>query len=139
MKTTLGLLIIITLSFCSTMKAKAQSTNTALTAKTFKWNVSRAGEMQYLSYVPKGYSAKDGKRWPLILFLHGAGERGTDVQRVAIHGPPKLVKQGRNFPSSSSRRSARRANSGRTMLCSSCWTTSRITTRWTRTAFISRA
>ena len=98
MKTTLGLLIILTLSFCSTMKAKAQSTNTPLTAKTFKWSVTRAGEMQYLSYVPKDYNGKDGKRWPIMLFLHGAGERGTNVQRVAIHGPPKLAKQGKEFP-----------------------------------------
>ena len=98
MKTTLGLLILITLSFCSTMKAKADSTNAALTARTFHWNTTRAGEMQYLSYVPKDYAGKDGKRWPLMLFLHGAGERGTDVQRVAIHGPPKLVKQGKEFP-----------------------------------------
>src|SRR5438046_1244229 len=98
MKTTLGLLTIITLSFCSVMKAKAQSTNTALTAKTFKWKVASAGKTQYLAYVPKDYASKGGKRWPLMLFLHGAGERGTNLQRVAIHGPPKLVKQGKEFP-----------------------------------------
>jgi predicted peptidase len=33
-----------------------------------------------------------------MLFLHGAGERGTNLQRVTIHGPPKLVKEGRSFP-----------------------------------------
>jgi predicted peptidase len=98
MKTTLGLLIILTLSVCSTMKAKAQSPNPALTAKTLKWKVARAGETHYLAYVPKDYNRKDAKRWPLMLFLHGAGERGTDLQRVAIHGPPSLVKQGREFP-----------------------------------------
>src|SRR5262249_36621201 len=32
------------------------------------------------------------KKWPLMLFLHGAGERGTDIAKVAVHGPPKLVK-----------------------------------------------
>jgi predicted peptidase len=54
--------------------------------------------MQYLVYLPKEYDAKSSKRWPLMLFLHGAGERGTDLQRVAIHGPPSLVKQGKSFP-----------------------------------------
>ena len=39
-----------------------------------------------------------GVKYPLVLFLHGAGERGTDVQKVAVHGPPKLVKEGRDFP-----------------------------------------
>ena len=98
MKTTLGLLLMIAVSFGSTMKAKAQSTEAALTAKTFKWKISAAGEMRYLSYVPPDYTRQGGKRWPLMLFLHGAGERGTNLQRVAIHGPPKLVKQGKAFP-----------------------------------------
>ncbi|MCI4441890.1 MAG: dienelactone hydrolase family protein [Lentimicrobium sp.] len=29
---------------------------------------------------------------PLIVFLHGSGERGVDVQRVKIHGPLKYIK-----------------------------------------------
>ncbi len=31
----------------------------------------------------------------MILFLHGAGERGTDVSKVKTHGPPKLLKDGK--------------------------------------------
>lgn len=54
--------------------------------------------MDYLLYLPKDYQASGDRRWPVMLFLHGAGERGTDVQRVAIHGPPKLAKQGKEFP-----------------------------------------
>ena len=34
----------------------------------------------------------------MLLFLHGAGERGTDIQLAAVHGPLKQVKQGRDFP-----------------------------------------
>ncbi len=80
------------------MNTKAQSTNASVSAENFKWNVRRSGEMKYLFYLPKDYDAKGGRKWPLMLFLHGAGERGVDVQRVAIHGPMKLVKQGANFP-----------------------------------------
>ena len=80
------------------MKSKAQPTNAPLPADMFKWKISRAVEMKYLFYLPKDYNAKSRKRWPLMLFLHGAGERGTNVQRVAIHGPMSLVKQGTNFP-----------------------------------------
>ncbi len=29
--------------------------------------------------------------WPLLIFLHGSGERGSDLALVATHGPPKLV------------------------------------------------
>lgn len=86
------------LLFCPSMKAKAQSTNAVLPAAKFKAKVSRAAEMQYLFYLPADYKAKGGKRWPLMLFLHGAGERGTNVQRVAIHGPLSMVRRGTNFP-----------------------------------------
>ena len=37
-------------------------------------------------------------RWPLVLFLHGAGERGSDVEEVARRGPPGLVAGGKAFP-----------------------------------------
>ena len=47
--------------------------------------------VDYLLYVPPGYRLKEEKKWPLILFLHGAGERGNDVNLVAKHGPPKLL------------------------------------------------
>lgn len=53
-------------------------------------------EMDYLLYLPENYGQKDS--WPLLLFLHGAGERGTDLQLVKRHGPPKLIDQGKNFP-----------------------------------------
>jgi predicted peptidase len=94
--TVLTLLPLLLIS--TPMKLKAQSTNAPLLSKTMKWDVSQRGEMQYLVYLPKEYDAKSSKRWPLMLFLHGAGERGTNLQRVAIHGPPSLVKQGKSFP-----------------------------------------
>ena len=41
----------------------------------------------------------DGKtKFPLLLFLHGAGERGSNIEKVTVHGPPKLIKQGKQFP-----------------------------------------
>ena len=48
--------------------------------------------------MPKAAAAEPSKRWPLVLFLHGAGERGTNLNAVAVHGPPKLVAAGREFP-----------------------------------------
>jgi predicted peptidase len=39
--------------------------------------------------LPKGYGSNDGG-CPLILFLHGAQERGDDLELVKRHGPPKL-------------------------------------------------
>lgn len=52
--------------------------------------------MKYLLYLPKDYDQKEV--WPLMLFLHGAGERGDNLDLVKKHGPPKLVAEGKQFP-----------------------------------------
>ena len=46
-------------------------------------------KLKYLLSVPEGKHDKNG--WPLLLFLHGAGERGSDLEKVKVHGPPKLI------------------------------------------------
>src|SRR5262249_50461193 len=61
-------------------------------AQSFHRTLTRRIGYDYLLFLPKGYDAKAGKHWSLMLFLHGAGERGTNVWRVTVHGPPKLVK-----------------------------------------------
>lgn len=55
-------------------------------------------ETPYLLYLPQGYEAEPGKNWPLLLFLHGSGEMGTDIEKVKKHGPPKLIAEGKQFP-----------------------------------------
>lgn len=50
---------------------------------------------KYLLYLPKSYDPT--KTYPLVLFLHGAGERGVDVDKVRAWGPPKLVDAGQQF------------------------------------------
>lgn len=55
-------------------------------------------EMSYLIYLPPNYENGDDEKWPLLLFLHGAGERGDDLELVKVHGPPKMIAQGEDFP-----------------------------------------
>jgi predicted peptidase len=64
------------------------------TAQSFQTRVG----YEYLFYLPQEYDADQAKVWPLVLFLHGSGERGTNVQDVKKHGPPKLVEAGKQFP-----------------------------------------
>jgi len=52
--------------------------------------------LDYLVYLPTDYETKSP--WPLLVFLHGAGERGNDLELVKKHGPPKLIEQGKQFP-----------------------------------------
>ena len=54
--------------------------------------------IRYMLFVPKGYKA-DGKKWPLMLFLHGLGEcSNDDLSRVKIHGPAHFVDSRPDFP-----------------------------------------
>ncbi len=53
---------------------------------------------KYLKYLPVGYEEEPAKKWPLLLFLHGAGERGDDLELVKKHGPPRRIAEGRNLP-----------------------------------------
>jgi predicted peptidase len=64
---------------------------------TFTQVVVRTNQLRFRLSLPKDYGADPAKKWPLVLFLHGAGERRTDLQKVAVHGPPKLVKAGKDF------------------------------------------
>ena len=52
--------------------------------------------IQYLLYLPKGYERKPS--WPLLLFLHGAGGRGDDLDKVRKIGVAKVIEAGRDFP-----------------------------------------
>lgn len=49
---------------------------------------------QYLLSLPAGYAKQPAKRWPLVLFLHGAGERGQDLDLT--RGWPQLQQQLKN-------------------------------------------
>jgi predicted peptidase len=67
-------------------------------SKTFHHQVTRKLDLNYLLFLPVGYEHDAEQCWPLILFLHGAGERGANLSKVALHGLPKLVKTRTDFP-----------------------------------------
>lgn len=66
-------------------------------AGSFDGKITKRVQLNYLSYVPEDYSTTN-KKFPLILFLHGSGERGSDLQVVKKHGPIRLVSEGRKLP-----------------------------------------
>lgn len=54
--------------------------------------------LSYVVQIPEGY-AEDDSRWPLILFLHGAGQRGTDPARLREEAaPPVIAAEMAGFP-----------------------------------------
>lgn len=99
-----GLVVAAVLTGCTTRTGhgpplpRAEFHPGAQTEQAFATTLSREVRLKYLLYVPKDYAVDSTKRFPLVLFLHGAGERGTNLQNVAIHGPPKQAAAGREFP-----------------------------------------
>ncbi len=88
----IAFIIIITFSIHSGMYAQSV-TKSGQTAKVF---TSDTSSMQYLLYLPKNYQ-EEKSAFPLMMFLHGSGERGSDIELVKMHGPPKLVDK-KDFP-----------------------------------------
>ena len=56
----------------------------------------------YYVYLPSGFHSEPGRLWPVMLFLHGNGERGDgrdDLKYTLIHGPLREAWiQGRDLP-----------------------------------------
>ena len=51
---------------------------------------------RYVTNLPSDF--KVDQATPLLIFLHGSGERGDDLDKVKVHGPPKLAAQGKDIP-----------------------------------------
>ncbi|WP_414585645.1 prolyl oligopeptidase family serine peptidase [Scytonema sp. PCC 10023] len=51
----------------------------------------------YLLFLPKSYEAQEF-RLPMILFLHGAGERGSNLEDVKRNGIARIVEEQPDFP-----------------------------------------
>ena len=58
--------------------------------------VTHTSGYPYLLHLPAAYEAEE--RWPLILFLHGSGERGHDPALLKTLGIPKVVETQPDFP-----------------------------------------
>jgi len=62
-----------------------------LSAYEKKQFVTSAGDLPYRILLPKDY--KKSKSYPLILFLHGSGERGNDNEQQLTHGAQLFLKK----------------------------------------------
>lgn len=66
-------------------------------ALSFSAVVSKRVSLRYLLWMPEP-AGRPTTGWPLLIFLHGSGERGNDLEKVKAHGPPKYAVARRNFP-----------------------------------------
>lgn len=64
----------------------------------FEKQITQTVHLDYLLYLPPDYDPTSGQRWPLILFLHASGERGSDLELVKLYGIPFHLEQGQDLP-----------------------------------------
>ena len=96
MKTLKLLLFMMLIS--GTLSSQELSQEPKQNVGSFKGNIIKEVSSEYLLYLPDGFDASPEKKWPLLVFLHGSGERGHDLEKVKVHGPPKLIEAGKKFP-----------------------------------------
>lgn len=68
------------------------------TSLAFSKEISKHIQFNYYLYLPENYNRDAEEQWPLILFLHGAGERGNNIELIKKHGMPKILENKNDFP-----------------------------------------
>lgn len=63
--------------------------------KVYNFTQKRVPSFNYFVNVPE---CNEGEKLPLVIFLHGAGERGCDPEKLFVHGPCKYIRAGRKIP-----------------------------------------
>lgn len=92
MKSTIFLLCAVVPAFflaCATGSKMKEVSPAELTRVSYM-SKATGEERDYFVYLPKGYKSETGKKWPVMLFLHGNGERGNakdELDFVLTHGP----------------------------------------------------
>jgi len=91
------LVVLIAILFVSAAGPSTPADDTPLPGqqRTARLDTQIRFTMDYLLFLPSDYEKKES--WPLMLFLHGAGERGDDLELVKKHGPPKIVDEKKDF------------------------------------------
>jgi predicted peptidase len=93
MKPIRSLCALLSIAFLSTGVARAADDQKPGTQTALVYEAD-GKKMGYLLFLPGDYGKEKDKKIPVIFFLHGSGEAGdgtTQIQKVAIHGPPKIA------------------------------------------------
>jgi len=70
----------------------------AYSAQELGQHACSSTEVKYLLYLPDTYGKDRSYKWPLILFLHGYGERGNDLELLRKHPLPQILELQTDFP-----------------------------------------
>ncbi|MEP6754742.1 MAG: prolyl oligopeptidase family serine peptidase [Chthonomonadales bacterium] len=92
------LMVAMLLAVCTSVLAlplqNPPKTETGILFRTYAY---KGEDRKYAVYVPRNYDAT--KKWPMIVFLHGGGECGTDgAKQAAVGLPPAVLLNSEKWP-----------------------------------------
>ena len=61
------------------------------TANCLTTVLQKAVSMKYLLYLPDAYQLDPNRKWPLLIYLHGAAQRGDELELVKKKAVPKML------------------------------------------------
>ncbi len=94
MKTSLTAVLMVVTTLAATRSMAAEAPAAGKMIKVFP---EREDLLPYWLYLPKEFDGNK-REYPVVVFLHGLGERGKSLDRVLAHGPGKLIVGGKHFP-----------------------------------------
>ncbi len=80
-----GLSLIVVLAMAATVRAQDPYEGRV-------FSPAKGKELKYRLMIPKDYALTGTETYPLVLFLHGAGERGDDNIKQLVHGTREFAK-----------------------------------------------
>jgi len=90
-------ILVFLIVLCCTVFFQCSRQEVGQHVQVFDKKITKYVGSHYLLYLPKDYENNENE-WPLMLYLHGGGATGVNVNRVKKNGPPKLIEEGREYP-----------------------------------------
>lgn len=88
----------MSVGFCRAIAQPPQNPNSNQQEKISSRNVLKTFETKYLLLPPLQYDQQKDRKWPVLIYLHGAGARGQDLQKIKQEGLPFLLSAGKQLP-----------------------------------------
>ncbi len=82
---------------CMALAQEGSQFTPGMHARSYERPEGKKPAIKYLLFLPEGYGATE-KRWPLILYFHGASIRGKNLSKVERYGIPWEAKHRKEFP-----------------------------------------